>query len=98
MTWLDLIIYDTGSAREGQWIKKIVINTTIDHIHSLEARCSTHINDVILNQEITAFNKLNAHMTRQKSMFKIGGIIHTRSKQNDNGFATAGRSQRMQGI
>ena len=68
---------------EGQWIKELIINPTVDYIHWRGALGSTDYNTAVTHLEVRTLKQVNTHLVSQKGMFVIGGIMDPWGEHGD---------------
>ena len=85
---------------EDQGVDVIVIDAAVDHVHPLRPLGGAHVDDVVLDRQVAAFDQLHAQLVGQEGMFVIGRIILAGREHDDVGLARAGgrrdRTQRSQ--
>src|SRR6266478_7274100 len=87
---------ETGISPEAERIEKIVVHSPIDNIHALESGGGAHVDDVVVHQEIPAFDQLDAHLLRQKGVFKVCRIKYSGGQQHHRRLVPRGGVQRAQ--
>src|SRR5207302_6376357 len=53
-----------------KWIDEIVVDATVDHVHSLWASSCPHIHEAIVHEQVRAFDELDAHALGQESVLE----------------------------
>ena len=87
------------SLPETERIEKIVVHTAVDHIHAPQTGCRAHIHNIVVHQQVAAFDQFNTHLLRKKRVLEIRGIENSRGQQDDFRFVPrrrTGRGQRPQ--
>ena len=69
-------------AAETERIEKVVVDAPVDHIHALQSGGGAHVDDVVVHQQIAAFDQLDAHLLRQKRVFEVCRIEYARRQQH----------------
>ena len=85
------------SRRKHRGSTKIVVDAAIDDIHAAQAGGGAHVDDVVVHEQIAAFDQFDAHLLRQKSVLEIGGVVNAGGEQRRSRFvaaAVAGASAR----
>ena len=71
---------------EGEGVDEIVVNAAIDDVDALRPLRRAHIDDLVLDEEIAAFDQFDAELVGEERMFVIGGVEHARRQQHDGRF------------
>ena len=66
---------------ESERVEEIIVDAAVDHIHALKARGGTHIDYVVVHQEIAALDQFDAHLPRQECVLEIGRVENARREQ-----------------
>ena len=62
----------------------------------LQAGGGAHVDDVVVHQQIAAFDQFDAHLLRQKGVLEIGGVEDAGREQHDRGLVAAGGVRRAE--
>ena len=83
-----------GVGAEGQRIGEIVVDATVDDVDAPQPRRRSHVDDVVVRQQVASLDQLDAHLTRQVGMLEIGRIEDARAEHDDGRFgAPLGRER-----
>ena len=55
-----------------------------------EAGGGAHVDDVVVDQQVAAFDELDAHLLRKKGVLEVGGVGNAGSEQNRCGVVAIG--------
>ena len=64
---------------EDQRVEKVVVDAAIDHVYALQAESGAHVDEVVVDDQIAAFDKFDAHLACEISVFEIGGVVRHRA-------------------
>ena len=59
---------------ERQRIEKVVVDAAVDHVHALQPRGRPHVDDVVVDEEVAAFDERDAHLAREKRVLEVRGV------------------------
>ena len=75
---------------ESLWVKKVLINTSIDHIHPLETAGVHQPDTVLAADQIRTLDQLNAHQPCKMAVFEVGTVVHSWCQEDNIGVFTPG--------
>ena len=84
------------SARKIERIAEVVVDAAIDHVDALEAVGGAHVDDVVVGDQVAAFDQIDAHLAREIGVLKVGGVEDARREQHDVRLGAAFRRERAQ--
>ncbi len=61
-------------ATEAKRIEEIVVNAAVDYVDAAGAGGRSHVDDVVVDEEVAAFDQLDTHLLSEECMFEIGGV------------------------
>ncbi len=89
---------EDGIAAEDERIAEVVVDTAVDDIDALEAVGGAHVDDVVVGDEVAAFDEINAHLAGEVGVLEIRGVEDAGREQNDVRLGTAfGRKRAQRG-
>jgi hypothetical protein len=74
---------ERGIGTEGEGIEKIIVDTAIDHVDPLQPFRGAHEHLVVLDDEVAAFDQLDAELVGEERVLVIGGVVDARRHQCD---------------
>ena len=81
---------------ERQRIEEVVVDAPIDHVHAAQAIGRAHVDDVVVDEEVAAFDQLDAHLPREKRVLEVGGVEDAGREHHDRRFGVLRRRERAQ--
>ena len=81
---------------ERQRVQEVVVDAPVDHVDAAQARRGPHVHDVVVDEQVAAFDERHAHLARQEGVLEVGGVRHPRRQHDDRGLGPARRRQRAQ--
>ena len=80
---------------EHERIEELVVDAAIDHVDALEASRRSHVDDVVVADEVAALDELDPHLAREERVLEVGGVVDARGQQDDGrGSSRAGGRDR----
>ena len=73
---------EDGIAAETERIEEIVVNAAIDDIDAAQAGGGAHVDDVVVDEKVAAFDQFDAHLLGEKCVFEIGGVGDAGSEED----------------
>ena len=64
-------------------IDEIIIDAAVDHIHTAQAAGCAHVDDVVVRDQIAAFDQLDAHLPREVGVLVVRGVEDAGRQQDD---------------
>ncbi len=87
-----------GIAAEDERIAEVVVDAAIDHVDALEAVGGAHVDDVVVGDEVAAFDEIDAHLAGEVGVFEVSGVEDAGREQDDVRLGTAfGRKRAQRG-
>ena len=87
------------SWRKQSGIEEVVVHAAIDYVDALQASGGPHVDDVVVHQEIAAFDEFDSHLLGKKCVLEIRGVENSGRQQDDLRFVPrprTGRGERPQ--
>ncbi len=85
-----------GIGAECQRVDEVVVHAPVDHIHAAQAGGGAHVDEVVVNHQVAPLHQLDAHLSRQKGVLEVGGVVDARREQHDVRIGAPSRRQRAQ--
>ena len=83
---------------EDQRIAEVVVDAAVDDVDALEAVGGAHVDDVVVRDQVAAFDQIDAHLARQVGVLEVGGVEDARREQHDvRLWAALGRERAQRG-
>ena len=83
-------------AAEDERIAEVVVDAPVDDVDALEAVGGAHVDDVVVGDQVAAFNEIDAHLAGEISVLKVRGVEDAGREQNDVRLGTAFGRERAQ--
>ena len=80
---------EAGIAPEAERVEEIVIDAAIDDVDAAQSGGGAHVDDVVVNEQVAAFDEFDAHLLREKCVLEIGGVEDSGREQHDGGLLAA---------
>jgi hypothetical protein len=79
-------------------IEKIVVDAAIDDVDAFGSLRRAHEDEVVLHEQIAAFDQLHAELVGKERVLVVGGIVDAGREQHDRRIGAGGRRRhRLQG-
>src|SRR5690606_39360315 len=85
---------ECGIGTEGKRVEIVVVDATVDDVHSFRPARGTHVDGVVADEQILAFDQFNAHLLCEKSVFEVGRVVHAGRHHDDGRIVDAERRYR----
>ena len=72
---------------EHHRVEVVIVDAPVHHIHPTPAPGGAHVHHVVVHLEVSTLNQFHAHLTCQKRVLEIGGVIDTGGEHHDGGVA-----------
>ena len=69
---------------ERQRIEEVVVHAAVDDVHAAQAGGRPHVDDVVVDEQVAAFDERDAHLAREKRVLEIRGVADAR-REHDEG-------------
>ena len=86
-----------GIGSECQRIQEVVVHAAVDDVHTAQAGGRPHVHDVVVDEQIPAFDQCDAHFAREKGMFEIGGVADAGREHHKGGIGDVGSERAKRG-
>ena len=84
------------SRAEDERIAEVVVNAAVDDVDALEAVGGAHVDDVVVGDEVAAFDEIDAHLAGEIGVLEVGGVEDAGREQDDVGLGAAFGGERAQ--
>src|SRR5208282_2021825 len=64
---------EAGIALKAERVEEVVVNAAGDDVDAAKASGGAHVDDVVVDEQIAAFDELDAHLLREKCVLEIRG-------------------------
>ena len=81
---------------EYQRVDVLVVDAAVNHVDPLQAARGFHVHEVVVHDEVAAFDQPDAHEPGQGAVLKISRVVDARRKQHHGGLAGLPAAQRQQ--
>jgi hypothetical protein len=81
---------------EDERIAEVVVDAAIDDVDALEAVGGAHVDDVVVGDQVAAFDQIDAHLAGEVGVLEVGGVEDARREQHDIRLGAALGRQRAQ--
>ena len=88
---------ERGVGAEDERIDEVVVDAAVDDVDALEAVGGAHVDDVVVGDEVAAFDQLDAHLAGEVGVLEVGGVEDAGGEQDDVGLGAAFGGERAQG-
>jgi hypothetical protein len=88
---------EDGVAAEGEWVDEVVVDAAVDDVDAAQTGSRAHVDDVVVGDEIAAFDQLDSHLAGEIGVFVVGGVEDAGREQDDVRFGSAFGGERAQG-
>ncbi len=85
-----------GVGAEDQRIAEVVVDAAIDDVDALEAVGGAHVDDVVVRDQVAAFDEIDAHLAGEVGVLEVGGVEDAGREQHDIRLGPAFRRERAQ--
>ena len=79
-----------GLGMERQGIEKLVADPPVDHMHPLGASGRSHVDGVVLDEQVLALDQFDAHLIGKEDVLEVSAVVGTRRQQRDGRVGYAG--------
>ena len=87
-----------GIGTEVERVEEVVVDAPIDHVDPLGPLGGAHVDELVLDEQVTPLDQLDAELVGQEGMLVIGRVVHAGREQNHGRIAVRrGRGDRFQG-
>ncbi len=83
-------------APERQRIEEVVVDAAIDHVDAPQAGRRAHVDDVVVDEEVAAFDERDAHLAREERVLEIRGVADAGRQHDERRIGDVRRRQRAQ--
>ena len=59
---------------ERQRIEEVIVDPSIDDVDAPQPCGGPHVDDVVVDEEVAAFDKRHAHLAREERVLEVGGV------------------------
>ena len=87
---------EDGVAAEGEGVDEVVVDAAIDDVDSPQAGGRPHIDDVVVGDEVAAFDELDAHLAGEVGVLEVGGVEDAGGEKDDVGLRAAFGGERAE--
>ena len=87
-----------GAGTKGLGVQKVVVHAPVNHVHAARPTRGAHENELVLHKQVLPFHQFHAHLLGQKSVFKIGAVVHAGGQHHHGGFCRGGGAGVTQGF
>ncbi len=88
---------EDGVAAEGERVDEVVVDAAVDDVDPAQAVGRAHVDDVVVDDEIAAFDQLDAHLAGEIGVLEVGGVEDAGREQDDVRLGSAFGGERAQG-
>ena len=68
---------------ERQRIEEVVVHAPVDDVDALQPRRRPHVDDVVVDEQVAAFDERDAHLAREKRVLEVGGVADARRQHDE---------------
>ena len=65
-------------AAEGHGVNEVVVDAAVDDVDPPQPTRRPHVDDVVVGDEVAAFDQLNSHLAREVSVLKVRRVEDAR--------------------
>ena len=76
---------ERGVRPEHERIEEIVVDAPVDHVDALGPLRRAHVDEVVLDEEVAAFDQLDPELVGQERVLVIGRVVDAGREQNHRG-------------
>jgi hypothetical protein len=70
-------------AVELHGVEVFIVKAAVDHVDRLRSLGGPHVDEATTAEQVPAFNKFSTHSSCQERVFKVCGVVDTRSENNN---------------
>ena len=71
------------AGRNASGFEEVVVHAAIDHIHAAEPRRGPHVDDVVVHEEVPAFDERHTHFPCEKRVLEIRRVSNAGSQHDE---------------
>ena len=81
---------------ERQRIEEVVVHAPVDDVDAPQAGRRPHVDDVVVHQQVAAFDERDAHLAREERVLEVGGVADAGRQHDERRVGRDRRRQRAQ--
>ena len=76
-------VHQAGDAQravgaEAERVDEVVVDAAVDHVDPPQAAGGAHVDEVVVDDQVAAFDQLDAHLSRQEAVLEIRRVEDAR--------------------
>ena len=89
---------EQGIGPEDEWVDEVVVHPPVDHVHAPQPLCGAHIDEAVVDEEISPFHELRAYFACQENVLVESGVVDSGGQQHDRRVGLPLRRELAQGL
>ncbi len=83
-------------APERQRVEEVVVHAAVDHVDAAQPGRRPHVDDVVVHEQVAAFDERHAHLAREERVLEVGRVADARRQDDEGRIGDVRRRERAQ--